>query len=62
LGAALVLSVQVIAAIFPGKMSTTDVRMFYGIQNILWIACLAYWILFLSRNGEGNDIERLSGT
>jgi hypothetical protein len=62
LGAALVLSVQVIAAIFPSKMSTIDERIFYGIQDILWVVWLAYWILFLSRNGEGNDIEPVSGT
>jgi hypothetical protein len=61
LGAALVLSVQFMAAIFPNKLSAADARMFYGIQNILWIACLAYWILFLSRNGEGNGVEPVSG-
>jgi hypothetical protein len=55
IGAVLTVGVQVTMTFLGGRLPGNGGRWIYGSENVLWIACLGCWILFLSRSGEVND-------
>jgi hypothetical protein len=56
IGAAATFSVRIII-VFTGTLEKAGFRWPFEIGTIVWIACLAYWLLFLSRRGEVVDSE-----